>query len=57
MEKLFLKEIAQATDGKILFGSEDVYCESVVMDSRKVTEHSLFIGIKEVGRASCRERV
>ena len=46
MEKLFLKEIAQATDGKILFGSEDVYCESVVMDSRKVTEHSLFIGIK-----------
>lgn len=46
MEKLFLKEIALATDGKILFGNEDVYCESVVMDSRKVTDHSLFIGIK-----------
>lgn len=46
MEKLFLTEIAQATGGKILFGSEDVYCESVVMDSRKVTEDSLFIGIK-----------
>lgn len=46
MEKLFLKEIAEATGGKILFGNEDVYCESVVMDSRKVTENSLFVGIK-----------
>ena len=46
MEKLFLGEIAVAIGGRILFGNEDVYCESVVMDSRKVTENTLFIGIK-----------
>ncbi len=45
MEKLFLKEIAEAVGGTILFGGDDVYSESVVMDSRKVTEHSLFFGI------------
>ena len=45
MEKLYLHEIARATGGKILFGNEDVYSESVVIDSRKVTENSLFIGI------------
>ncbi|KAF5071538.1 UDP-N-acetylmuramoyl-tripeptide--D-alanyl-D-alanine ligase [anaerobic digester metagenome] len=46
VEKLTLIEIAQATGGKILFGNDDVTCESVVMDSRKVTENALFIGIK-----------
>lgn len=46
MEKLFLGEIAAAIGGKILFGNDAVYCESVVMDSRKVTENTLFIGIK-----------
>lgn len=45
MEKLYLKEIAEATGGTILFGNEDVFCESVVMDSRKVTENALFVGI------------
>ena len=45
MEKLYLNEIAKATGGTILFGNEDVYSESVVIDSRKVTENSLFIGI------------
>ena len=45
MEKLYLHEIAKATGGQILFGNEDVYAESVVIDSRKVTENSLFIGI------------
>lgn len=45
MEKLYLKEIAEATGGTILFGNEEVYAESVVIDSRKVTENSLFIGI------------
>lgn len=45
MEKLYLKEIAEATGGTILFGNEDVCAESVVIDSRKVTENSLFIGI------------
>lgn len=45
MEKLFLHEIARATGGTILFGNDDVYAESVVIDSRKVTENSLFIGI------------
>lgn len=45
MEKLYLKEIALAMGGKILFGADDVYSESVVIDSRKVTENSMFFGI------------
>lgn len=45
MEKLYLKEIAEAMGGTVLFGNDDVYSESVVMDSRKVTENSLFFGI------------
>ncbi len=45
MEKLYLREIAAACKGEIIFGSDDVFVESVVIDSRKVTENSLFIGI------------
>lgn len=45
MEKLYLNEIANAVKGKIIFGKEDVFVESVVVDSRKVTENALFFGI------------
>lgn len=45
MEKLYLEEIATAVNGKIIFGNGEVYSDSVVIDSRKVTPNSLFIGI------------
>lgn len=45
MEKLYLHEIAQAVGGQVVFGHDDLFCESVVIDSRKVTDNALFVGI------------
>ncbi|PKK38697.1 UDP-N-acetylmuramoyl-tripeptide--D-alanyl-D- alanine ligase [Clostridiaceae bacterium JG1575] len=45
MEKISLQEIARATGGTIRFGGENLFVDSVVIDSRKVQEGSLFVGM------------
>lgn len=47
MDKLYLHEIADAVDGKVIFGNPEVYCDSVITDSRIATNNSLFVRFGE----------
>lgn len=47
MDKLYLHEIADAIDGKVIFGNPEVYATSVVADSRLATDNSLFVRFGE----------
>ena len=46
MIKLTLREIANAVDGKILSGKEDIEINSVSIDSRNMLHNGLFIPLK-----------
>ena len=46
MQKLELKEIVEATKGKLVFGDLNKGINSVCTDSRKVAEGNLFIPLK-----------
>ena len=47
MDKLYLHEIADAIDGKVIFGNPEVYASSVVADSRLANDNSLFVRFGE----------
>ncbi|MDY3929890.1 MAG: UDP-N-acetylmuramoyl-tripeptide--D-alanyl-D-alanine ligase [Clostridia bacterium] len=46
MIKLTLREIANAVDGKIISGEENIQIDSVSIDSRKIQDNTLFIPLK-----------
>jgi UDP-N-acetylmuramoyl-tripeptide--D-alanyl-D-alanine ligase len=43
MEKITVKDIVEATNGKLLCGSEDAILNHICIDSRKIEENDLFV--------------
>ena len=46
MEKIYIKEIIAATNGKILAGNEDDFICAVSTNSKQIEEYSLFVPLK-----------
>ena len=52
-----LKELIHPLEVLEVVGNTDVEISGIQSDSRKVEKGFLFVAVREIGRASCRERV
>ena len=46
MDKITVNDIITATGGKLICGSKDAYAQNVSIDSREVTNNTLFVALK-----------
>ena len=43
---LLVKDIIKTTNGKLIIGNENIECKNFCIDTRKIQENDVYVGIK-----------